>query len=237
MKGRLQVKSKHSVEALSHLALSTSHSLKGMLSYSKDTRILLFPSFIMLSHASVHWCCCLCVAFPPAKPPWQTPTTPSNLSSIIISSGKSLIPPGKLGLLLLCASTGPPNYTNLVCGHCWFLNLFPNWELLQARGSLIISGCSYFTLGPKWAKQMFREYLLKLWTCLLTDPDSQQTSMGFGSEASWDLTAHKCRKNKHMWANKFLPIWGLAFFSLPTRWQFLIFSVFRWVFVHTNMQC
>ena len=89
------------------------YSLKGMLSYSKDTRILLFPSFIMLSHASVNWCCCLCVAFSPAKPPWQTPPTPSNLSSSIISSGKSLIPPGKLGLLLLCASTGPPQLYKL----------------------------------------------------------------------------------------------------------------------------
>ena len=38
----------------------------------------------MLSHASVHLCCCLRVAFSPAKPAWQTPTTPNLSSSIIL---------------------------------------------------------------------------------------------------------------------------------------------------------
>ena len=84
VKGRLQVKSNIQSRPSPIWPCPPLHSLKGMLSGSKDTGVLLFRSFIMLSHASVHLCCCLCVAFSPAKPAWQTPKTPSNLSSSII---------------------------------------------------------------------------------------------------------------------------------------------------------
>ena len=145
MKGRLQVKSRPSPI----WPCPPLHSLKGMLSCSKDTGVLLFPSSLCcLMPPSIYAVACVWL--------FHLPSLPGKLLRLLLisvqasfSSGKSLSPPGKLGLLFLCASTGPPNYTNLVCGHCLFLNLSPNWELLQARGSLIISGCSYFTLGPK----------------------------------------------------------------------------------------
>lgn len=144
VKGRLQVKSRPSPI----WPRPPLHSLKGMLSCSKDTGVLLFPSSLCcLMPPSIYAVACVWL--------FHLPSLPGKLLRLLISvqasfsSGKSLIPPGELGLLFLRASTGPLNYTNLVCGHCWFLNLSPNWELLQARGSLIISGCSYFTLRPK----------------------------------------------------------------------------------------
>lgn len=109
-----------------------------MLLRSQDTEVL-FSSFIMLLPASVHLCCPVCSFLTR-----QTPMTPSNLISSIISPlGKFLIPSGKPGFAFLCASTGPLSCVNLVSGHRQLPNLL-NWEGLQVRESLIY----HLTSGP-----------------------------------------------------------------------------------------
>lgn len=64
---------------------------------------------------------------------------------------------------------------------------------------------------------------------------------GPGSPAAWgldqkplgDLTAHECRKNIRELTSSCLSRAWLSFLCL-TRWQFLIFSAFRWIFVYVR---